>query len=485
MDSNLRDSGIKVIGNIPWGTHIAQLYDSPLECCKVVMPFIQQGLRNNEFCVWIYNKDENYEEIKSVIRKHFKDLNKYIDSGCLRLIPHTEWYFKDYKFQEIRVNKQWKELIKYALDCGFDGLRAVANTSWVSGRYSRSFSHYERKVNSIMSELPFIAICQYDANKVDTFEIAEILKNHSYVIVKNGIKLKVLKNVELMIRDRQLEVSKEQYLKSQKQLDEVREYDRIKTEFLANISHEFRTPLNVILSSLQMLKLNGSQVYRDKSKKYIDYIQQNCYRLLRLINNLIDLTKIDANFYEITPQNYNIIVLIKSITMSVEEYAKNKGIQVHFNADAEERIIACDPDKIERIILNLLSNAIKFTPNGGSIWVDISDCSDNVVITVRDTGIGIPADKQKTIFQRFQQVDKSLRKQHEGSGIGLSLVKALVEKHGGKISLKSEPGKGSEFIITLPCRVLSEEKNEKNRLYNDNKHNHVERINIEFSDIYF
>jgi signal transduction histidine kinase len=479
MNNDLRDSGIDVLGSIPWGTHIAQLCDSPIEYCKVLIPFIRQGINNNEFCVWIYCENESGKKIKRLVHKHFKDIDSYIGSGRLKLFSHIEWYLKDNCFKETRVSKQWNDLTRYALDNGFDGIRAIADTSWINDRYRRTFLRYEQKISDLISGLPFIAMCQYSASIVNAFEVAELLKSHSHVLTMHGKKLKIIENVELLIKDKQLE-------ESQKLLNEAREYDRIKTEFLANISHEFRTPLNVILSSVQMLKLKTNQTYQDLNiKKYIDYIQQNCYRLLRLVNNLIDITKIDADFYEIRLQNYNIIALIKDITMSVVEYAKNKGIKVYFNANAEEKIIACDPDKIERIILNLLSNAIKFTPNGGSIWVDISDCSDSVTINVRDTGIGIPEDKQEAIFQRFQQVDKSLRKQQEGSGIGLSLVKALVEKHGGRISLKSKLGSGSEFTITLPCRVLPGKKDEANRQYDAIGHDHVERINIEFSDIYF
>lgn len=485
MNNELRDSGIDIMGYIPWGTHIAQLCDSPIEYCKVLIPFIRQGINNNEFCVWIYSEGKSGEEIKRTVHKHFKDIDSYIGSGRLKLFSHTEWYLKDNSFKEIRVTKQWKDLARYALDNGFDGLRAIADTSWINDRYRRSFLHYEQKISSIISGSPFIAMCQYSTSIVNIFEVAELLKSHSHVLTMHGRKLKIIENVDLLIKDKQLEESKKRYWESQKLLNEAREYDRIKTEFLANISHELRTPLNVILSSTQMLKLNRDRACQDKNNKYVDYIHQNCYRLLRLVNNLIDITKIDSDFYEIRLQNYDIVKLIEGITMSVVEYAKNKGIKVFFNTNAEEKTIACDPDQVERIILNLLSNAIKFTPNDGSIWVDISDCRNNIKITVRDTGIGIPRDKQKAIFQRFQQVDKSLRKQHEGSGIGLSLVKALVEKHGGKISLKSGPGCGSEFTVTLPCRVLPEKVNLANRQFKNIMHNHVERINIEFSDIYF
>ncbi len=154
-----------------------------------------------------------------------------------------------------------------------------------------------------------------------------------------------------------------------------------------------------------------------------------------------------------------------------------------FDTDVEEKTIACDPDKIERIILNLLSNAVKFTKAEGQIAVNIYDRDDKALVTVKDTGIGIPEDKLETIFERFRQVDKSLTRSHEGSGIGLSLVKSLVEMHRGKISVRSELGKGSEFIVELPSAVLTDE-NSYGKANDFAKRDNHEKVCIEFSDIY-
>ncbi|NRV13051.1 PAS domain S-box-containing protein [Clostridium beijerinckii] len=270
-------------------------------------------------------------------------------------------------------------------------------------------------------------------------------------------------------------------------LDKAAEYDKLKTEFFANLSHEFRTPLNVMLSTLQLLNLIGANKTntdsKDKISKYYNIMKQNCYRLLRLVNNLIDITKIDAEYFKLSLKNENIISTIEDITLSVTDYAKNKGLDIIFDTNVEEKLMACDADKIERIMLNLLSNAIKFTSSGGSIFVNILDKDSSIIVSVRDTGVGIPKDKQLSIFKRFVQVDKSLSRKREGSGIGLSLVKSLVELHNGTIKINSEYGKGSEFIIELPVKVLPESEN----VTSDEdlaKESNIQRIKIEFSDIY-
>lgn len=198
-----------------------------------------------------------------------------------------------------------------------------------------------------------------------------------------------------------------------KLMEESLHVENIKNEFFANISHEFKTPLNIILASLQVINHNifNKNIKFSKDfnlKKYTNSIKQNSYRLLRLANNLIDITKIDSGYYEIQPKNCNIVSIIEDITISVAQYMKDKGIDLIFDTSFEEIIISCDPDKIERIMLNLLSNAVKYTKSPGIINVFIDKTEDTVIISVKDTGIGIPKENISIIFERFIQVDDTL-----------------------------------------------------------------------------
>jgi PAS domain S-box-containing protein len=274
---------------------------------------------------------------------------------------------------------------------------------------------------------------------------------------------------------------------SKRLLNETVEYEKLRTEFFANISHELRTPLNVMLGIVQLIDIKSNDIIirgyeNGKFNKYNKMMKQNCYRLLRLVNNLIDVTKIDAGYFNLELKNVDIICIIENIVQSVVEYVENKGITLIFDTNIEEKIIACDPDKIERIILNLISNSVKFTNSGGYIIVNIINKEQRLIISVKDSGIGIPKEKKSSIFERFIQVDKSLTRNQEGSGIGLSLVKSLVEMHGGNISVESEYGKGSEFIIELPVKEIVDVED----IPNDNyiQEGNIEKIEIEFSDIY-
>lgn len=293
----------------------------------------------------------------------------------------------------------------------------------------------------------------------------------------------------ILVRDitsnKQVEALKKDAVENTKLLNESREYNKLINEFLVNISHEVRTPLNVILGAIQVMEAyscKGEGFFdKDKFDKYLISIKQNCFRLLRLINNIIDLSKAGSGFLEPSMRNRDIISTVEDIVQSVAEYIKDKGVGLVFDTEIEEKYMAIDPDKMERIILNLLSNSIKFTRPGDEISVFIYDKGNRISISVKDTGIGIPEEKLKSVFERFVQVDKSLTRNHEGSGIGLSLVKSLVELQGGTIDVRSTIGEGTEFIITLPVRIIDDENAAAEVI---SSHTNVENISIEFSDIY-
>ncbi|GLC30556.1 sensor histidine kinase [Clostridium omnivorum] len=296
-------------------------------------------------------------------------------------------------------------------------------------------------------------------------------------------KLNILSSIRDLTDKKRIEESK-------LLLERTIEYDKLKTEFFSNMSHELRTPLNILLSSLQLISMytdTKGDINLSSIRKYTGIMKQNCYRLLRLINNLLDITKIDSGFYTLNMCNHDIVKVVEDITLSVAEYVKEKGIEIIFDTDIEEKILGFDADKIERVILNLLSNAVKFTKSGGRIDVSIHDLIDCIHITVRDTGSGIPKDKINSVFDRFIQVDKSLSRRSEGTGIGLALVKSLVEMHGGSITVESEYGEYTQFDIILPAKILAAEDESglcHTSINNDLDDKKVERMSIEFSDIY-
>lgn len=260
---------------------------------------------------------------------------------------------------------------------------------------------------------------------------------------------------------------------------------KVQEEVFINTSHELKTPLNLIFSASQLLELylkkDNIVDSKDEIASYNKIIMQNCYRLTKLVNNIMDVSKIEAGFYEQNFTNENIVRVVENIVQSVSGYIKEKGLKLIFDTEVEEKVIACDLNKIERIVLNLLSNAIKYSKPDGFILVNILDKGDIVEITVEDNGLGISKKHLNMIFEKFRQVNTALNRGAEGTGIGLSLVRSLVELHGGKISVESTLGEGSIFTVELPNVTIN---NPTKAQLSSSDNNLVEKIQFELSDIY-
>lgn len=261
------------------------------------------------------------------------------------------------------------------------------------------------------------------------------------------------------------------------------EKNQLKLDFFANLSHELRTPINLISSTIQLIKLNLTKLSpQDANKfyKYMDIMEMNSLRLVRLINNLLDSTRVEAGYISFNPINADIVAFIEDICESIVEFTEFNSMHLIFDTNVEEEVVLFDQDIIERTMLNLLSNAVKFNKKNGNIYVNLYIKGDKIKISVKDEGIGIPKEKANCIFERFEQVESRNRMEKQGSGIGLYLVKSLVSLHGGTINVNSEVNQGSEFIVVIPRELLN---NGEELIIQKKEEVRYSRANIEFSDI--
>lgn len=245
-------------------------------------------------------------------------------------------------------------------------------------------------------------------------------------------------------------------LKENKELyDKLIKNEKYKNNYFVNLSHELRTPLNVIISTQQLItKLNeeDKDIPKEKILYYMSTLRRNSDRLLKLINNIIDTSKIESGSYKLIIEKHDIVYLVEEIVLSMKDFIEANGIELVIDPDVEEKIIECDGSEIEKCIVNLVGNAVKFTPRGGKIEVRIVDLNNKVKISVKDSGIGIEKKYHDAIFDRFGQAYNDVSEEHGGSGLGLTVTKQLVILHNGRIFVKSEPGHGSEFVIILPVK---------------------------------
>ena len=268
-----------------------------------------------------------------------------------------------------------------------------------------------------------------------------------FFIINNRVKIKKL---DKMVMERTKQLSNEME-KNTELLNKVIDLERKKNSYFINLSHELRTPLNVIYSTQQLIiELNKKGILKERLDNYMDIIGRNSKRLLKMINDIIDTTKMESGCYHLNITETNIVYLVEESVLTLKDYIEGRGVNLIVDPEMEEKTINCDNDAIERCIINLVSNAAKFTEAGDSITVRIIEEKSQVKIEVIDTGIGIAEEYHETIFNRFNQIVDSNSEKNGGSGLGLTITRQIIELHKGKIYVESKIGEGSKFTIILP-----------------------------------
>ncbi|MGL4570853.1 MAG: ligand-binding sensor domain-containing protein [Clostridium sp.] len=332
----------------------------------------------------------------------------------------------------------------------FSGERNYVNyTNIKPGNYT--FKVRSRNRNGKISEATEVKIKVKKAwyNSTLAYIIYIILLLSAGYFIFNYVKI-----LNGLVRQRTNELNRE-LVEKEAIYNELLKHEKFRNTYLVNLSHELRTPLNVILSSEQLigsLNSNDNGIEKKDLKKYMSIIKKNSKTLLKVINDLIDNSRIQAGAYTLKIEETDIVYLVEEITLSMKSYIESNEIDLIIDPEIEEKLIECDKTNIERCVINLVSNAVKFTKKHGTIFVGIEEHGDFIDIIVRDSGVGIPKEQQDIIFDRFAKLEAQVSSKHCSSGIGLTLVKNLVELHNGKISLVSEVNKGSEFRITLPIK---------------------------------
>ena len=273
--------------------------------------------------------------------------------------------------------------------------------------------------------------------------------------LKEKNELMAAQNEELQAQSEEIQAQSEELISQKKEIEEkserVEETNRLKSEFLSNMSHELRTPLNSILGLTNLMREEIAGPINEKQKEYVEIVERNGKNLLQLINDILDLSKIESGKVDLSISKIKLKRFIRSVSRSIMPLIEEKGLSLTIDVD-DDIFIYCDADKLRQILVNLIGNAAKFTEKGGisiSATVKKGELHDRVIIKFGDTGIGIPADAMKYIFKPFRQVDGSLTREYGGTGLGLSICYNLIKLMGGKIELESAQGKGSAFIVTL------------------------------------
>ena len=411
---------------------------------------IIENLKKTIYCkeveAFVYNEDEkkftSYFSSNEKNRIFDENLEIYINEKIENKLLSTE-------FQKDRYDDIYDRIVKYQ-------------------RYNIE-DELKIKHIKLSNKLIGLVFIFYDKNNKEVCMDEAFLEQ---ILTKIAIILKQIKNKYDILSIKE----------EKKKLEDIIELECIKSDFFDRISHEFRTPINIILSVIQLLLSNNNEINNKLNyKSYLPILKQNSYRLLRLVNNSIDAARLSNNFYDLKLKNYNIISVVEDITMYALRCLKETKRNIIFDTDEEEVILACDLDKIEKIILNLISNAIKFSETNTDINVNIrTDLkSEKVFISIRNYGQVIKKEDREIIFGKCTQIDDLLIRRSEGSGVGLFLVRKFAEIHNGGIYI-DDLDECTQFTLYLPITCVEKEgvyEREDDDLL-------IEKCNIEFSDIY-
>ncbi|WP_294406868.1 PAS domain-containing sensor histidine kinase [uncultured Clostridium sp.] len=312
-------------------------------------------------------------------------------------------------------------------------------------------------------------------------EIIPVSNVSSFFLYKEeSAVLSVLTDIR---NEKKIEKLKSDMEKNIKILNDTKEFNVLIRNFFINMSHELKTPVNVMYSAIQALNVDFEEydeVNKSRDRAYIKSMKQNCLRMIRLINNFVDATRLEAGELKINKENADIVNIVEGIVEKTVQYLKDKDIQIIFDTNVEEKIMAFDKEVLKRVILNIISNSIKFGFEKRVILINLIAEEEAVSIKIKDNGKGIEKNKMNLIFERFAKGDSSLARECEGSGMGLYFAKSFIELHHGEIKVMSNIGVGTEVTIKLPSQII-DNNSYSNRIILETDEEKIER---EFSDIY-
>ncbi len=545
-------TGIAPVGSVPWGTHFCHLYQTREDILEVLVPYFKTGLSENNLCVWITCSPLSVPEAEAALARAIPDLPSYLRTGQMQVLDYEAWYLKDASFDMNRVLDAWKRKLSEAVAHGYSGMRNAGNMSWITRDMWANHVEYESIINRYLGKGKFVGICSYDLASCGPSELADVISNHQFAVVKragawttveNGIyrqtEEKMQREAEIAQRDWQrtfdsmtdalaildlnhnivrvnktmgqlLDTVPEQLvgkkcfkvmhgldgpldrcpkpkcldslssnemeyqeprlnnhwlrvrvdpifsadgelvgvLHNVRDITEKKAVDQLKEEFLNMVSHEMKTPLTVLVGALHTVLSGEDALTADERKGLTKDAYVEAQSLTDLVNNLLELSRSQADRLVLNKGTVDANrVLRKVVVAARSQHPKHK-----FSVGLPGRSlrIPADPIRLERVLFNLVDNAAKYSPEGSVVRIFGELRDRELVLGVADEGEGISAEDQAKLFSHFERLGREQSGRTGGTGLGLVVCQRLVEAHGGKIWLDSEPGKGSTFYVSFP-----------------------------------
>lgn len=467
--------------------HAIYLWDDRLYFVEYIFKYLSIAvmykiLQNNLF----YKSYEREKKIFEDTQKIGKELNKKLMSKNKKLKDLQSIIEKSEKRQSKLINEIRDAIIiisfdriSYINDIALKGMKINPDSENIIGMKVEVIHEMikDRRVLEVEILNKIVSSMRQEFEEKELYKVINFKQGVSeydvyFVRFNNVDRLLYVKDVTEIKSNEKLKGAYDKYLKE----------EELKDEFYSNISHELRTPINLIYSSIQMNEIYLKDKNIDGINKNNKTIKQNCLRLIRTINNFIDTNKISEGYLIPNKRNYNIVEIVENISLACKRYLDKIENNLIFDSEEEEIYAEVDKDMIDRVMLNLLSNSVKYGVYKSTIYINIGINKDKVIIKFRNELYTISDDVKPYLFDKFTKLNKSLNRDREGSGLGLFLAKALVELHNGTIEVESNKESGTEFILTIP----RSDNQRFQEVHKEVEMNSVAaKVDTEFSDIYF
>jgi signal transduction histidine kinase len=554
MPTELRKTGIDILGDVPWGTHFCQFYDTAEDLVEILVPYFKAGLENSEFCMWVCSKPLGVKEAEKALRAAVPDLDRYLKTGQIEILRHDEWYLQGGTFETQRVLGGWVDKHNGALAAGFEGLRLTGNTRWLEGADWADFTAYEEQVNSVIGKYRMLAVCSYALDKCGAAEVVDVVSNHRFALIRRRGKWQIIRSSEYERADMEIrslakfpsenpypvlrirsdgtvlygntaaepvlkekgssigeaapEEWRERVTRALKtgsteafelehgdrvysfRLAPVREagyvnwYGRDITEqrraeakargsqhrllqqqrqrrqhveaelgrardalvrttrlaaigqMSASIAHDLRNPLGTMRNAVYYLKRRLPEG-RPEIGEYLDIIDQEINAADRIISNLLGA----ARAKEPVKQALD---LGRTVQEVFDRLGQTEAIRLRMSLKPDPFTVRADPDQLRQVIHNLVQNAEEAMGHRGEILVEAGRDVDGDAIVFRDTGPGVAPEVRDSLFEPL------VTTKAKGIGLGLTICRHIVERHGGTIELIDRGKSGAAFRIRLP-----------------------------------
>lgn len=458
MSAQCCESGIETVGSLPWGTHFCQFYKTREDLLDILVPYFEAGLRNNEACLWVTSEPLRAEQAKAAMAEVLPDLHLRLENGQLEIMNFEDWYVALGDVDADQVLAAWVERQQRALAQGYAGLRLTGNTFWLESSGWNDFMDYERKVNETFWQFRILGLCTYSLDRCGGEEVIDVVRNHQFALALRRGQWEVLESASLKIAKSELErLNTELEHRVATRTAELEANLRGRENYMATLAHELRNPLGAISNAVTVLE--QAEPETPAHRRALEVARRQIKQQHRMVDDLLSVSRINHGTFELQRERLDLTALCRQAAEDFRPELEAAGLAWDLQLPEQSFYIAGDSVRLVQVLSNLLENARKFTPMGGRVGVQLALEAEGrtLALSVSDTGIGITRELLPQVFDPFIQGEQSLDRRTGGLGLGLALVRGIVELHGGAVRAESEgQGRGARFTVTLPVSITPE-----------------------------